>query len=149
MLEILEKLSKEPKNNQNNNGSYSSQSSSAPLPSFDKILMKFYNFFPHSGRLMLFLSKDTFTQPFKKEKQGFHYYNLDFYNKEYKKAIEFYVGRGLALTIYCFENPKLLSAQNGFQKSSNLIDDSLSDMRTIVSRTGGNLYFFREFDIQK
>jgi hypothetical protein len=97
----------------------------------DQIFHNAYKWFVGSGRVVLFTAK--LTSGYKKEvKSGSGYFNLEFYNKEYRRTLELYHGRGLAIEIHMF---------------GQLVD--LGDVYPLCSRTGGSFYYYQNFSLQE
>lgn len=106
-------------------------------PPANTILEALYKWATGSGRIVWFTSK--LTTAFKPEMQkGSPYFNLEvlffdqYYNKEYRRMIELFNSRGLAVEFHFF---------------GDCID--LGDLYPISSKTGGRFYFYDTFDLQK
>ena len=97
----------------------------------DQVFLNSYKWFVGSGRVILFTAK--LTSAYKKEiTSGSGYFNLEFYNKEYRRTLEFYHGRGLSIEIHMF---------------GQLVD--LGDIYPLCSRTGGAFYYYEDFKLEE
>ncbi len=102
-----------------------------PQLTVDQIFFNAYKWFVGSGRVVLFTAK--LTSGYKKEvKSGTGYFNLEFYNKEYRRTLELYHGRGLSIEIHMF---------------GHLVD--LGDVYPLCSKTGGTFHYYEDFSLEE
>ena len=99
----------------------------ADCPSVDKIFMSVYRWFIGSGRILLFTAR--LRSAYIQEKMN-PYFNLEFYNKEYRTLLELLNGRGISLEVHFFGG-----------------EVDIGDIYSLVSRTGGRLYYYKNFDL--